>query len=157
LKNGAPEHALGIFNKRGRPATAYGGELTRIIHFRVTDDTALYRFQVEEVAATSAHVWTKIAAVAHRFITIVNDGRKMIVDAGTRTARIEDDAGARLASLRATGLPFLEPGPGGLAILSGEPATAGYTQVDERGVLPKIDADTEVLVTLIVTPRDLQA
>lgn len=157
LKNGAADHAIGIFSKKGRSATYYGEELTRRIDFRVTNPADLWRFRVEEVEATSALRFTKVAALVHRYVPIVTDHRRFVIDAGTRRARIEADDGARVASLRATGLPFLEPGPGALAILSGEPATSGYSHVDERGVLPKIDEATSMLVTLIVTPRDLQA
>jgi hypothetical protein len=157
LKNDVLERRIGIWSQRGRPVVYYGGELHRRIDFRVPNDTDLYRFQVEEVVATSPLRWTKVAALVHRYIPIISGGRKLVVDAGTRQARIEDSAGGRIASLRATGLPYLEPGPGALAILVGEFPTAGYSHVDERGPLPEIDETTEVLVTLVVTPRDLQA
>lgn len=156
-KNGSTDHAIGIHSKRGRPVTYYGGELSRRIDFRVTNTSDVYEFLVEEIEATSPLRWTKVAAISHRYVAPITDGRRLAVDAGTRRARIEDPDGARIAALRATGLPFLEPGPGALAILAGEIATAGYSHVDERGVLPKIDTATQVLVTLVVTPRDLQA
>lgn len=157
LKNGADENSVGIFSKAGRSVTYYGGDLIRRIDFRVSDDTDVYEFLVEEVDATSALRWTKVAAVTHRSIAPITDGRKLVVDAGTRKARITDPDGARIASLRATGLPFLEPGPGALALLLGEVSTAGYSHVDERGVLPKIDTAAAALVTLVVIPRDVQA
>lgn len=157
LKNGSLDRRIGIWSKRGRPVTYYGHELLRRIDFRVTDDTDLYRFQVEEVAATTPLKWTKIAALAERFIPIISGGRKLVVDAGIRQAQIQDADGNRVASLRATGLPYLDPGPGCLAVLIGEfPAASGYSHVDERGPLPVVDQTTQVLVSLTVTPRDLQ-
>ena len=121
----------------------------------MTSGSDSYRFHVEQVAATSALRWVKIASIRHHYIPPITDGRRLVVDAGNREARIEDPDGARVASLRATGLPYLQPGDGALALTLGEVANHGYSHVDERMVLPKIDVGTSASVTLIVVPRDL--
>jgi hypothetical protein len=155
-KNGSVSHTIALQSKKGRPTTHYNwDEFVRRIDFRVTDDTDVYRFWVEQTTFTSALRWARVVAIRHHYVPPITDSRRLVVDAGTREARIEDPDGARVASLRATGLPFLEPGDGALAITLGEVASHGYSHVDERMVLPKIDPAVAAQVTLIVVPRDL--
>jgi hypothetical protein len=154
-KNGSLEHQMPLRAHKGRVTTYYGGHRRRAIHFKVTNPADDYRFVVERVVPEEDISRVRIEALRHHFIPRVNDGRRFVADAGTREVRLEEDDGARIASLRATGLPYLPPGDGALAVTIGEAATHGYAGVDDRMVLPQIQTSQEVEVTLTVTPRDL--
>jgi len=156
LKDDVEIRRVGLHSRKGRVQTYYGGHFVREIHFKVDDDSALYRFQVENTSTDDLPT-IKVASLIEHYAPAVTEGRRAVIDSGTRTTEIEDEDGARLATLRATGLPWIDPGPGAVAITIGEQASFGYAHVDDRGPLPKVDEDTSALVTLTVTPRDLQA
>jgi len=154
-KNGSLEHTIKLQARNGRVSTYYGGHRRRDIHFRVTDPSDVYEYIVQRTVPEEDISRIRIEAMRHHFIPRVNDGRRFVADAGTRECRLEEDTGARIASLRATGLPYLQPGQGALAVTIGEAAQHGYATVDDRMVLPQIQEAQEVEVTLTVTPRDL--
>ena len=154
-RNGSLEHSIRLLARNGRVTTYYGGIRKRDIHFRVNDDTDLWRFEVERTVPEEDISRIRVESLRHHYIPRVNDGRRFVADAGTRECRLEDDDGAKIASLRATGLPYLQPGQGCLAVTIGEAAQHGYATVDDRMPLPQIQTGQEVEVTLTVTPRDL--
>ena len=147
-------HTIRLLARRGRVTTYYGSMRRRDIHFRVTDPTDLWRFRVEKTSG-QANTRIRIESLRHHYIPRVFDGRRFVADAGTRECRLEEADGDRIASLRATGLPYLAPGDGALAITIGEQAQHGYATVDDRMTIPLIQEAQEVEITLTVTPRDL--
>lgn len=154
-KNGSLENQVRLLARRGRVTTYYGGIRPRAIHFRVTDTGDLWRFVVERTVPEEDISRIRIENLQHAYIPRVFDGRRFVADAGTRECRLEEADGDRIASLRATGLPYLPPGEGALAITIGEQTGHAYANVDERMPLPQIQTAQQAEVTLTVTPRDL--
>ena len=152
-KNGSLEHSIRLLARHGRVSTYYGGIRKREIHWRVTDDTDDWSFEVERTVPEEDISRIRVELLRHSFIPRVNDGRRFVADAGTRECRLEDDDGSKIASLRATGLPYLQPGPGCIAVTVGEQGGHGWATADDRMPMPVIEPGQEVEVTLIVTPR----
>ena len=153
-QNGSPLTTVKLQARRGRVTTYYGGMRRRDIHFRVTNPSDLWRYRVEKTTDAD-NTRIRIESLRHHFIPRISDGRRFVADAGTRECRLEEADGDRIASLRATGLPYLAPGDGALAVTIGEQAQHGYATVDDRMTLPLIQEAQEVEITLTVTPRDL--
>lgn len=154
IQNGVELHHIPLKSRKGRVSVFYGAHRRREIHFRAPNSTDTWRFVVERTTTDDFPV-IRGEALRYHYIPRVNDGRRFVIDAGTRETRLEEPTGARIASLRATGLPYLQPGEGALAVTIGEQATFGYATVDDRMVLPQIQDAQEVEVTLTVVPRDL--